>query len=436
MADKPTVAVIGGGVAGLAVASLMAKHGYCVTLLERKNRLGGRTYSFVDDVTGDTIDNGQHILMGCYDYTLRWLAEIGAIDKVTVLDKYYIPFAAPHEKLSPLRFSNWPSPLHLLIGILSYKNLSINDRWKLLKAGLSMRKPVRGQISVTEWLDQNGQSDRCKKYFWQPVCLAVMNEDMDTSSAGVFVTVLKEMFLRNRDASKFILSKVGLSELFVHPAMETILHNGGSIHCNEAVQSLSITDQRLSRIETKSGNRFGAEIFISAIPVWEVRKAIPDAIFSSELPKTSPIVSIYVWLDQAVLISKLFDGEFIGCIDTHIQWIFKKQNYLSITISDADEVVSWERDRIDATVRMELQALLNIRSEHIRHIQIIKEHKATFSVTVGGQFIRPGVLTSVENLYIAGDWIETGLPSTIESAVKSAYQCVEHIEKARKGTIC
>lgn len=435
MADKPAVAVIGGGVAGLAAASLLAKRGYRVTVLEQKSRLGGRTYSFTDDVTGDTIDNGQHILMGCYDYTLRWLGEIGAIDNLSVFEDYRIPFAAPHKKLSPLRLPNWPSPLHLLAGILNFKNLSFRDRLKLLKAGVNLRKSVGSDISVAQWLDQNGQSSDCKKYFWQPVCLAVMNEDMESASAKVFATVLKAMFLRSRDASKFILSKSGLSELFVHRATDAVLNSGGSVYYNEAVKSFSVMDERFSGIETKTEKHFDADILISAVPVWEVTKIIPNEILPLIAPKTSPIVSIYVWCESSITISELFKGEFIGCIDTHIQWIFKKKNYLSITISDADEVASWERDRIDVMVRAELQALLNIKPEQIRRIQTIKEHRATFSITTNGPFIRPGVSTSYENLYVIGDWVDTGLPSTIESAVKSAYQCIELIKKKEKQRV-
>jgi squalene-associated FAD-dependent desaturase len=429
-----SVIVIGGGVSGLSAATLLAKKGYRVTLIEQRNRLGGRTFSIEDPATSETIDNGQHVLMGCYVYTLRWLDMLGQLHHLDAGRRIRISFAEPQKKLHPLIIPNLPMPFHLIAGMLQFKNLSVWERLSLLKAGLSL--PFRGigkAFSVDEWLTSVGQSEKTKKYFWNPVCLAVMNSTAVNASAKLFTDALKQMFLVKRDYSRIMIPKIGLSELFAKPAEEVILQNGGRIMLSSTLKCINVEQNWVNGVKVKDRGTLHADHYLSAVPPGTFKKMLEaetvDKYFKDKLSyKTSPIVSVYLWL-KGVLVERLFDGPFIGCIHTRIQWIFKKSDHLiEVTISDGAEIVDWEREKIFDTVLGEMKNLFPVFDrESVRHYQIIKERFATFNPAPGSEKLRPTAVTPIGNLFLAGDWADTGLPSTIESAVKSGFAAADCI---------
>lgn len=431
-----SVIVIGGGVAGLSAATLLAKKGYRVTLIEQRNRLGGRAFSFEDPTTAETIDNGQHVLMGCYAYTLRWLDMLGQLHHLDADRRISIPFAEPQKKLYPLTIPDLPMPFHLIAGIFQFKNLSILERFSLLKAGLSLPfRRIDKTFSVDEWLSTLGQSENTKKYFWGPVCLAVMNTTPANASAKLFTDALKLMFLGKRDHSRIIVPKTGLSELFAEPAEKTILLNGGRIMLNSTVKHVNVEQNWVNGVKVKDHGTIHADYYLSAVPPGTFIKMIDaetiDKYFKEKLSyRTSPIVSVYLWLKGPVA-DRLFEGPFIGCINTHIQWVFKKSDHLlKVTISDGAEIVDWEREKILDTVVDEMKRLFSAFDvSSVAHHQIVKERTATFNPGPGSENLRPSAITPIGNLFLAGDWTDTGLPSTIESAVKSGFAAADIICK-------
>lgn len=433
-ASTKTVLVIGGGVAGLSAATILSKRGFRVTLIEQKNRLGGRTFSFNDDTTSDSIDNGQHVLMGCYQYTLRWLGMLRQLPNVESDRSISIPFVEPQKTLQPLTIPDLPAPFHLLAGIFQFKNLTLRERVSLLKVGLLLRiRKIDGALSVDEWLASLGQSRNIIKYFWDPVCLAVMNTTPRNASAKLFANALKLMFLGKSDHSRIMVPKSGLSELFVEPSEKMILLNGGRVMLNATVKNVGIEQNWVNGVKIKDHGTIHADLYVSAVPPNTFKKMfdpeIVERYFKYNLSyRTSTIVSIYLWLNEPV-VQRLFDGTFIGCIGTRIQWVFKKSDHLlEVTISDGAEIVDWDRQKIMDMVLDEMKSLFPaLDASAVLRYQIIKERQATFNPAPGSENLRPSSVTSIKNLFLAGDWTDTGLPSTIESAVKSGFMAVDCI---------
>lgn len=429
-----TVIVIGGGVAGLAAASLLSHREFIVTVIERNNRLGGRTFSIQDQTTSEIIDNGQHILMGCYHYTLRWLDFLGQALQTPTQPAIRIPFAEPQKKLGSLTIPNLPMPFHLIAGIAQFENISFKERLLLLWLGFALPfQTISETVSVDHWLSASGQTENLKTYFWNPICLAVMNTSLKTASAKVFTAAIKQIFLGSRNHSRLIVPTITLSELFVFPSEAFIRSHNGVILMNQGIDKIQIEGGQISGILLRDGTFLKADIYISAVPQSALIKIIGNQTLSKYFRSMtfleySPIVSVYLWLEN-FRVDQLFEGKIIGCINTTIQWVFKKSDDLiEITISGARDIVDWNRKKIFELVVSDLKSLFsNFDSSSVRHYQVIKERHATFSQVPGSNCGRPSGITAIKNFYLTGDWTDTGLPATIESAVKSAYTVVDHI---------
>ena len=204
--------IIGGGLAGLAAGVDLSSRGISVLLLEQRPHLGGRTYSFVDEKTGDVVDNGQHLMMGCYHAT-RWLLSTIGSDRLAVLQpNLHIDFLHPVRGRSSLHCPQLPSPFHLLAGLMTLGNLSFVDRLKLLRVGLEIRKkpaliePQIASLTVHQWLDQLGQSEENKKYLWDVIAIGSLNDDPILSILSD--TPKYSYNLTNEDARILILYEV------------------------------------------------------------------------------------------------------------------------------------------------------------------------------------------------------------------------------------
>ncbi len=422
--------VIGGGLAGLTAATLLSKRGCKVTLIEQKNRLGGRTFSFADRTTNDIIDNGQHMMMGCYRYTLRWLNMLGQDQSSLFTRSLRFSFAEPNKKLHALYIPSSPRPFHLIAAVLTYRNLTVRERLSLLRVGALLTfRSIPENMSVEDWLLSLGQSANAIKYFWEPIVLAVMNASLKHASAVLFCTALKRMFLGSSRDAEALIPKSGLSELFVRPAEALIRTQGGAVILNAEVEELISENDRIIEIKLKNHEPIRADVFVSALPPMSLRKVLPIT-FSEDIPvnsySSSTILSVYLWLNGEKA-DHLFEGPFIGCIQTRIHWIFKKsQRLLEVTISDAGELANMDKEGILDLVKMDLKSLFGkFDPESISHFQVIKERSATFNPLVGNSGAKLASKTIYRNLFLAGDWTDTGIPSTIESAVQSGFKAAD-----------
>jgi hydroxysqualene dehydroxylase len=433
------VVIIGGGFAGLAAGVGLSERGVEVLVLERRNHLGGRAYSFVDAKTGDVVDNGQHLFMGCYHHTVAFLEKIGRLDRLKFQDRPRVDFL-DREGFTRFDCPPLPAPLHVLAGLLKMKGLGIGDKLRTFNIGRAISsngKRSTGALTVDQWLDQLGQSQRIKQRFWYPIVVATLNQSPDIASARMLKVVLQEAFGGSSKDSSIGISRVGLSDLYTDGASDFIEARGGAVQTGAQVRELIIESGVVVAVELKDGQRVEGDYFISAVPPEALFAILPDKLKNQEFAAlmalgSSPIVSINLWFDRPII-----DREFAGLLGTRSQWIFnkdmilspgKESNQVAVIISAARAFVDWAKNDLVEMAISELHELLPAsRTATLLHSVIVKEREATLSHSVKSDSLRPGPRTSISNLILAGDWTDTGLPATIESAVMSGDVAAEAI---------
>jgi squalene synthase HpnD len=439
------VVVLGAGYAGLAAAQELVWRGHDVTLLEGRALLGGRAHSFVDTKSGLVLDNGQHILMGCYHETLRLLRRLGVMDRLYSPPRMAVPFLS--EKGRSTLAATAPDPLHLLSALLGYGELSGAD--KISAVGLALRlrlgrQPLAGE-TVGAWMRRWRQTPNIIRALWEPLCIAALNEPVATASAQLFATVIRRSFLGGAADSTILLSRVGLSELFA-PEVRTLLEMcRGSVRLQTPVTGLRFEGEMLREIKLGDGSSLQPGAVVSALPWHVLRGLLPE---ESKLARAcariqdAPIVSLHLWLDRPIL-----REPFVGLLDSPVHWVFSRDHIHGPNPSGHEghvitAVVSGARDLIDKTgpeleelTLRELRRFLpEARDARVLHRMVYKARSATFAATPATEPLRPGVATEWSNLWLAGDWTNTALPATIEGAIVSGVRAARAVDEAVMNT--
>lgn len=410
--------VIGGGFAGLATASFLSSNNFKVTLLESSPKAGGRAYSFIDKTSGDVIDNGQHILMGCYKETLAFLRLINAAGNFEYQKNLKVKFVDKNSNQHLLDASAFFYPFNLLAAILGYRAIDIKDQLRiiifLVKLMFTNTEKLKN-LSVREWLLKNQQSEKAINSLWAIIAIGALNTNIDKASAKIFAIILKQMFLKGNFNSTIILPSKGLSESYVEPAINFIKQNGGEVRLSQSVTGLRIEQNKIASVITSDGELNDFDFVISTVQHFALKKISGLENFPDVNYEYSSILTFHIWLKENQL-----ENTFYGFIDSPVHWVFNKGTHLTLVISDANELVKKEDSELNNIAICELKKYLKIEPDNISDIKIIKEKRATF---IPGNIVeekRPWQKTNYNNFFIAGDWTSTSLPSTIESAVKSA----------------
>jgi hydroxysqualene dehydroxylase len=428
------VIIIGGGLSGLSAAVDLSARGCSVLVLERSQHLGGRAYSFVDGKTGEEIDNGQHLMMGCYHQT-RWLLETIGSDHLAILQpNLHIDFFHPERGFASLHCPTLPGPFHLLAGLLGLKTLSFGERLRLLRIGLEIHKhpenvePALAKLTVRQWLVSLGQSEESMKCLWDVIAVGSLNGNPEEVSAVLFYRVLRAAFLGGRENSSLLIPKAGLSALFDRPAVRFIQSNKGNVVIGSPVDKLILDGSIVTGVRTSDGVHHSARSFVSAVPWYAISGLLPgtEAVVPAAQTMTpSGILSIHLWFDVTVM-----DKDFVALLGSWVQWVFNRSKihgrtlssgqWLSVTISGADRFMDKEAQEIVALAVENLKSVCpRVAASTIIHSVVIKEKRATFAQRPEGEALRPSHTTSYNNLFLAGDWTNTGYPATIEGAVMS-----------------
>lgn len=418
--------VLGGGFAGLTSAVYLSKAGFKVELLEASPKLGGRAYSMPDPETGSEIDNGQHILMGCYSETLAFLKIINSLDKLEFQENLSINFLKENNNLFLLRASRLPYPLSLLSALMNYKAISFSERITMLKFFIKLPFFPDKELekkTVLEWLVQENQGENIRKAFWDFLSVSALNTNPSVASAKVFRDILKEVFFHGNKAATLILPKSGLTETYCKNANSFIESRHGKIRLSEKAEEFIFEKNRVVKVITAQKEFTDFDFVISALPLFALDKIISQGnYFRKPELKYSSILTIHIWL-----FSNNIPETFYGLIGSPVHWVFNRASHLTLVISDADKYMELSKEEIFEMAREELKKYIGVKREDISTYRVIKEKRATYipSNRIIGK--KPAAETGIGNLYLAGDWIETGLPSTIESAVKSGRIAAEMI---------
>ena len=444
------MAVVGGGFAGLSAGVRLARHGARVILLEARSRLGGRATSFLDRQTGERVDNGQHILLGCYTETLAFLEDIGAGDQLRRQTQLAVTMIDRAGRRSRLECPRLPSPLHLIAGVLEWDALGWGDRWSILRMAAPLRT-ARQQLAaerrgagsanrstkiaaspgetVSAWLTRNGQTPRLQEMLWEPLALAALNQPPSQAAAPVFARVLAEMFGPDPQAAAILIPARPLEEWYGTPARQIIEARGGEVRT--ATSGRVRINQHGVDAVVAADRTFAAKAVIVAVPWFGLRDvfdgetaALRDILDRAAATAASPMVTVNLWFDRTVI-----EEPFLGLPGRSMQWVFDKKtvfggqaSHLSLVSSGASPLIERSNEALIQEAHDDLLAALpSLRAASLVGATVIREPRATFSLAPG-QPVRPGTATPVSGLFLAGDWIDTGLPATIESAVRSGHR--------------
>ncbi len=418
--------IIGGGFAGLSAAAYLTKQKIKVTLLESSPKLGGRAYSFTEQKSNDVVDNGQHILMGCYSDTINFLKLIGAKDNFIYQKSLQINFLTQAGKLVKLKSFTSLYPFNLLFALLNFKAITFRERLSLLKFVIKLPFISHQKLSdknVRDWLKEEKQSDDTIKSLWEIIAVGALNTNIDKASAFMFREILMKIFFNGNFASTIILPKYGLSDAYVKNAKEYIESNGGKIKLSSSVKEFIISDNKIVGIKKADEVYKDFDYVISAIPFYAFNNIYPELFLDEKIEfEYSSILNIHIWLKNNPM-----KEQFYGLIDSPVHWIFNKGNHINLVISDADYLIDKPAEEIYKMCVDELIKCTKLKESDYTHYKVLKEKRATFVPSNKINYIRPSSNTKIANLFLAGDWTDTGLPSTIESAVKSGRVASELI---------
>jgi len=438
------VVVVGGGFAGLAAAIALQERRHEVTLLERRGLLGGRATSFPDTVSGEDVDNGTHLMIAGYGSTLDLLHRAGASDLLLVQDHLRIDYRDDRGWTS-LDCPDLPAPWHLLAGLLPLR-LPWRSRLDVLRFGMAARlgRVPRG-LTLAEWFERTGQGAETRRLVWDPLATAILNETPERAAAVLFREVFREAFLRRRDAARLVFLRAGYGRL--HERLARYLEaRGGVVHRRALAESVEVADGQaravhyVQRAETKDAMRRGAravttrieaDAVVAAVP-WSALPALVPEEFRAQAPfaaaqrlRGSPIVSIELWLDRVVL-----DRPMAGLRETEVEWVFDKgrlygregaPQHVAFIVSAAVRSAPRPNAELAAIAEAALRRYFAKEMAEARVLRslVLREPEATFVCDPAAEEIRPGPETPIRGLFLAGDWTNTGLPATIEGAVRS-----------------
>lgn len=429
------VVVVGAGLAGLAAASALTQRGFSVRVLERKSIPGGRASSYEAQDTGETVDNCQHILMRCCTNLWGFYGRAGVQDRIRWIDR--LIFQEPNGRRSVLRGSRLPAPFHLMPSFFRLRFLDGKDKYAVANALMGMLgstgpKPDQPMI---DWLRRTRQTTRAIERFWRPILVSALNEEPERCSARYAFKIFRDGFLAHPRAYEMGIPRVPLRELY-DPCVEQLRRDGAEVAFRGVVRRIVIENGRVTGVQL-DGETFPADYVVSAVSFDAISNLLPgadaDPFFRRwSRMEGSPISGVHLWWDREVT-----ELGHAALLDRQIQWMFNKTQdfgrgqggtYMGLVVSASRDWVRKSRGEILEIAEREVrEAFPGTAGAKIVKSAIIKEARATYSAIPGIDDLRPTTQTPVPNLFLAGDWVQNGWPSTMEAAVRSGYLAAEHV---------
>ena len=440
--QNSTVAIAGGGLAGLAAGCALADAGFRVTVFERRPFLGGRASSYQHPGTGEIVDNCQHVLLGCCTNLIDFYRRTGVQNRIRWYDN--LTFLEPGGRASVIGPSALPAPLHTAPAFLRAACLDLSDKLSISRAMMALSPalpPDRGQ-SFLDWLHQHGQTPQAIERFWKTILVSALNEDLDRVSVPYAAQVVRESFLKSAAAGRMGVPTVPLTELY-SAAGEYIRARGGEIRFRAGVESFEAHTAGVAVAANEE--RLNFDYLLLAVPFDGIARLLPDTPEAAPLAArlghftTSPITGIHLWFDR-----EISDLDHAVLLDRTIQWMFHKSrliegrekgsgSYVELVVSCSRTLIEKSKTEIvEMAVREAQEFFPEARAAKLVKSTVIKEVNATYSPGPGMDQHRPGSSTAWPRIFLAGDWTATGWPATMEGAVRSGYLAAEALSAAAK----
>jgi squalene-associated FAD-dependent desaturase len=428
-----SAAVIGGGYAGMAAAVELAAQGIPVTVFESARQLGGRARGVLHNDT--RLDNGQHLLLGCYHETQRLIELVGGrIEQ----DFLRLPLQLDLHGEFSLRAPRLPAPFHLLAALLKAHGLTWNERMAAVRFMLKLRSMdfrLSSDMTVTDLLAAHKQDADLTFKLWEPLCIAALNTPVDKASAQVLLNVLRDALNRTRADSDMLLPRIDFTALFPQRAAEFIEQNGGKVYLSCGVDSIVSKD---GGVELAAAN--GTHLFshvICAAPAGVAAKllrpvaGLADVVAQIEALDHQPIYTVYLQYPAHVSLPH----PMLGLHRRISQWLFDKgqiadqKGLLAAVISAEGIHQELSQEQLAQKVIAELSEEFGI-TEQPEWFRVIAEKRATFCCAPDLQ--RPAQQTALSNILLAGDYTAGDYPATLEGAVLSGIRCARLITGQRR----
>lgn len=421
------VVIVGGGLAGISSAIHLVDKGYDISLIESAPILGGRAKSFYDREWNCFVDTGQHILINGYKTTLDLIDKIGAKENFYFQKHFELIFRDKKQKEWSFRLSN---SIKSFFEFLKFPHLTITEKLLLLNFFHRLKSINIDDYSkhdAISFLRKVGQTQNLVQNFWRLVIESALNTPIEKASAEAFLFVLKKMFVDDISNSNLVLPKKSLYESLILPAEEYLVKNGVKIYRNCRIMELKSQNKNIVEITSAKGETFGADFIVLAVHPANVNKLLSE--IKVELDYQT-ILNLYIKIENRNL-----ENKFYALWSSDIHWVFFHENYLVAVRSAANDYNNLFKEEILKNFLEELKRYFPeiknyIQSERLNssHYRIIKEKRATFISDLSSKNNRPSFETEYKNLFLAGDYVNTGYPSTIESAVLSGKLVAEKID--------
>lgn len=431
MSSEKSVAIVGGGLAGLAAAVALGSAEQHITLFEARPFLGGRATSYqlnTPDESNAVIDNCQHVLLRCCTNLINFYERLGVRDRIEFYREFY--WIEPGGRISVMRRGMLPAPLHFTDSFARLRFLSTSDKFSVASGLLSVKyeygkRTDLDRITMLDWLREKKQTPRAVERFWSQILVSAINEELDRMAAVHGLQVFYLGFLSRPDSYEMGVPAVPLTELYSENAWSNfpcvkLMHR-------TSVQQVCIEDGRVVGVIV-NGKCATADAYVLAVPFERLTALVPGLPIDVSAFSHSPIIGIHLWFDRPVT-----DLPHATLLDRTIQWMFNKHEgrYIQLVVSASRSLTETPRGEVIELALKELKEFFpQVQTATLERAHVVKEVRATFSATPGLESKRALTTTPIPNLFLAGDWTRSGWPATMEGAVRSGYLAAEAVMRS------
>ncbi|HET9445427.1 MAG TPA: hydroxysqualene dehydroxylase HpnE [Steroidobacteraceae bacterium] len=444
------VAIIGGGLAGLACAIALRDTGLTLWVFEADAELGGRARSWTDERTGDAVDVGPHILLSEYRNMLGLMELLGTSDRIVWQPDPLIRLREG-ARVTDMHLHALPPPFHLLPSFGAVRDLSWRDKlsnWRIVRLALRFDEQMvtaLDGVSAADLLRRHGVTPRLIQWFWASACMALLNVPLEHCSAAALMRVFSQLVGIERYRIGF--PNTALGELFAPAAADLIRESGGRVHTRTSVDAISRDGDGAGawNIQFSDGARLRARFCVLALPPQSLLDLIPEhwgglqPFHDAKSFEPSPYISSYIWFDRKLTRERFWariwsdadlNTDFYDLSNIRAGWSDRPSVIASNIIFSHRANCLSDAQILATTVEEVAEAFPGVRDAVIRHVAIHRIPMAIPCPAPGVESKRPANATPLAGLYLAGDWTRTALPASMESAVHSGFAAAEEIWRA------